>query len=89
MAEQIRVNKNVLDNQCDALKTLCNSSDLTNAIAALEGVVSDSSGDSAEIARALKQEFTSIAEDMTLLFERTYEFLQNKHGDFVVADENM
>lgn len=89
MPERIKVNKEILDAQCDALGTLCASEDLTNAIAAFDGIISESTGDSAETVKQFREDFTALGQSMALLFKRTLDFLQNKHGDFVQADENM
>lgn len=87
MAEQIQVNKEVLSEQISKLTELNNSEELTNAIKALDGQISASSGPSAEILKNYMADFTALQTEMKLLFSRTLDFLQNKHGDFVVVDE--
>ena len=87
MVDQIQVNKAILKEQVDRLTELNDSTELVDAINVLDGLISQSSGESAEIMGQSKAELSALQTNMGLLFSRTLEFLENKHGDFVLADE--
>lgn len=89
MAEQIRVDKEILKTKCDEMKKLIDKQELKNAIATLDGLLAESSGDSVTVLLQCKTELLGFEKNLMLIFERTLEFLQNKHGDFVKADEQM
>lgn len=89
MAGKLVVDKAILDEQKNKMRELSQSEDLKNAINNLSGVISSSTGDTASKSNGLLDSFQSLDTNMALLFSRTADFLENKHGDFVEADENL
>lgn len=87
MAEQLKVDKAVLSAQIQKLKSLCQDTALKDAVTALEGPFTQSSGTSATAAGQVKGELQAIDTQLNLLFTRTLEFLSSRHEEFVIADE--
>lgn len=89
MADTLKVDKDVLQEQVQKMKTLASSDALLTAINNMSDVISSSTGDAAQKASALQEAFTLINTNLKSLFTLTADFLDNKHGDFVEADETL
>lgn len=89
MAGTLVVDKAVLGEQITKMSNLANSDALRTSISNLNGVISMSSGDTAMKAMELIDTFSDLESKLLTLYQRTHDFLNNKNGDFVEADETL